>query len=162
MKQSNNITKIYYATDSSVRYSKKDRDNTAFIYVRISREDELEGESNSIQNQIKLLTQMAKDYGYTVLVIFMDDGITGVISKRPGFQDMLSKLEEGCASVLFVKDLSRLYRNRTEADRLVDDFLPEHEVRLVSVGDSIDTAEGDDEFIFLRNWAKDTCCLCRV
>lgn len=154
MKQSNIKANIYYGTDSAVRYSKKDRDKTAFIYVRISREDELDGESNSIQNQIKLLTQMAKDYGYTVLIIFMDDGITGVISKRPGFQDMLSKLEQGYASALFVKDLSRLYRNRTEADRLVDDFLPEHEVRLVSVGDSIDTAEGDDEFIFLRNWAN--------
>ncbi len=127
----------------------------AVIYVRISREDKLDGESNSIQNQIKLLTQLAKEYGYTVLVIFMDDGITGVVSKRPGFQDMLVKLEQGYAAALFVKDLSRLYRNRTEADKLIDDFLPEHEIRLVSVGDSIDTEMGDDEFIFLRNWANE-------
>ncbi len=155
MKQSNTKAKVYYATDTAVRYSKKDRAKIAFIYVRISREDESEAESYSIQNQIKLLTQLAQEYGYAVLVIFMDDGITGVTTKRPGFQCMLEKLEQGYAAALFVKDLSRLYRNRTEADKLIDDFLPEHEVRLVSVGDSIDTAEGDDEFIFLRNWANE-------
>lgn len=155
MKQPNSKAKIYYATDLQLRLSKKDRAKTAFIYVRISREDELDGESNSIQNQIKLLTQLAKEYRYTVLIIFMDDGITGVVAKRPGFQDMLAKLEQGYAAALFVKDLSRLYRNRTEADKLIDDFLPEHEIRLVSVGDSIDTEMGDDEFIFLRNWANE-------
>jgi site-specific DNA recombinase len=159
VKQSNSKeqtkAKIYQATDLEIRYSKKNRDKTAFIYVRISREDDLETDSYSIQNQTKLLTHLAQEYGYTVLIVFMDDGITGVISNRPGFQDMLAKLEHGYASVLFVKDLSRLYRNRTEADKLIDDFLPEHEVRLVSVGDSIDTAAGDDEFIFLRNWANE-------
>jgi site-specific DNA recombinase len=155
VKQSNSKVKVYQATDLEIQYSKKDRDKTAFIYVRISREDDLETDSYSIQNQVKLLTHLAQEYGYTVLIVFMDDGITGVISNRPGFQDMLAKLEQGYASALFVKDLSRLYRNRTEADKLIDDFLPEHEVRLVSVGDSIDTAEGDDEFIFLRNWANE-------
>lgn len=155
MKQSNIKSKVYYAADFELRCSKKNQDKTAFIYVRISREDDLETESYSVQNQIKLLSQLAGEYGYSVVVIFMDDGITGVISKRPGFQDMLAKLEDGYASALFVKDLSRLYRNRTEADKLIDDFLPEHEIRLVSVGDSIDTAEGDDEFIFLRNWANE-------
>ena len=57
---------------------------------------------------------------------------------------------------MFTKDLSRLYRNRTEADKLTDDFLPEQEIRLVSVGDSIDTVKGDNEFIFLRQSAKRT------
>ena len=146
---------IRYATDAATLFSKKDRNNTAFIYVRISREDEKDGDSYSIQNQTELLVQTATAYGYTILVIFMDDGITGVSTKRPGFLDMLSKLERGYAAALFVKDLSRLYRNRTEADRLVDDFLPEHEIRLVSVGDGIDSAEGSDEFIFLRNWANE-------
>jgi DNA invertase Pin-like site-specific DNA recombinase len=97
VKQPSNKAKIYYATDTGLRYGKKDRAKTAFIYVRISREDELEGESNSIQNQIKLLTQLVREYGYTVLIIFMDDGITGVVAKRPGLQDMLAKLEQGYA-----------------------------------------------------------------
>ena len=91
MKQSNSKakTKIYHGTDTGIRYSKKDRAKIAFIYVRISRDDDLEAENYSIQNQIKLLTQLAQEYGYTILVIFMGVGITGVISKRPGFQDML-------------------------------------------------------------------------
>jgi Site-specific recombinases, DNA invertase Pin homologs len=113
----------------------------------ISREDDLESESNSIQNQIILLTQLAQDYGYTT--------ISPVSQQNAPAQDMLSKLEQQYAAALFVKDLSRLFRNRTEADKLVDDFLLEHEVRLVSVGDSIDSSEGDDEFIFLRNWANE-------
>ena len=75
MKQSNSKAKIYYATDTQLRFSKKDRDKTAFIYVRISREDDLEAESYSIQNQIKLLTQLAKEYGYSVVVVFMDDAV---------------------------------------------------------------------------------------
>ena len=156
MKQLNSKkAKVYYATDPKLRLGKKDRDKTAFVYVRISREDDLGAESNSIQNQIQLLKQLAQEYGYTIVVIFLDDGITGVTAKRPGFQDMLSKLERQYAAALFVKDLSRLYRNRTEANKLVDDFLPENEVRLVSVGDSIDSSVGDDELIFLRNWANE-------
>jgi len=68
---------------------------------------------------------------------------------------MLKELEQGRASALFVKDLSRLYRNRTEADKFIEEFLPEHDIRLVSVGDGIDTAISEDEFIFLRNWANE-------
>lgn len=134
---------------------KYNREQTAFLYVRLSKDDKSKGDSYSIQNQKKLLTQIAKEKGYTNLVTFLDDGITGVTTKRPGFQEMLTKLEQGYASALFVKDLSRLYRNRTEADKLVDDFLPEHEIRLVSVGDGVDTGLGEDEFIFLRNWANE-------
>ena len=140
MKQSNN------------RLSKE---NTAFGYGRISREDGLAGDSYSIQTQKKLLSQYAKEKGYSNFKFFYDDGITGVSTNRPEFQKMLAQLEQGKASALFIKDLSRLYRNRTEADRLVEDFFPEHGVRLVSVGDGIDTAMGDDEFIFLRNWANE-------
>jgi hypothetical protein len=135
--------------------SKKSKEKTAFLYVRISRDDKLEGDSYSIQNQKKLLTQIAKEKGYTNLKTFCDDGITGVLSDRKEFQSMLTELEQGKASALFIKDLSRLYRNRTEADRLVEEFFPEHGIRLVSVGDGIDTEMGEDEFIFLRNWANE-------
>jgi DNA invertase Pin-like site-specific DNA recombinase len=134
---------------------KKNRENTAAIYVRLSREDGVDGDSNSIQTQKKLLTAAAKKMGYTNLLTYCDDGITGVATNRKDFQKMLADLEKGKASALFIKDLSRLYRNRTEADRLVEDFFPEHQIRLVSIGDGIDTAEGDDEFIFLRNWANE-------
>ena len=86
--------------------NRKTRDVTAFLYERLSRDDNLEGESYSIQNQKKLLTKIAKEKGYTNLIHFMDDGISGVTMERPGFQDMIRQPEEGRAAAVFVKDLS--------------------------------------------------------
>ena len=136
MKQSNN---------------KKSRDATAFLYERLSRDDNLEGESYSIGNQKKLLTKVAKEKGYTNLVHFMDDGISGVTMDRPGFVDMIRQLEEGRAAAVFVKDLSRLGRNYIEVGRLTEEFFPEHDIRLVAVSDNIDTSEGENELAPIRN-----------
>ena len=136
MKQSNN---------------KKSRDATAFLYERLSRDDNLEGESYSIGNQKKLLTKVAKEKGYTNLVHFMDDGISGVTMDRPGFVDMIRQLEEGRATAVFIKDLSRLGRNYIEVGRLTEEFFPEHDIRLVAVSDNIDTAEGENELAPIRN-----------
>ena len=131
--------------------NKKTRDVTAFIYPRLSRDDNLEGESYSISNQKKLLTKMAKDMGYTNIVTFVDDGVSGVTMDRPGFNEMMRQLEEGKASALFVKDLSRLGRNYIEVGRLMEEFFPEHDIRLVAVSDNIDTAEGENELAPIRN-----------
>ena len=136
MKQSNN---------------KKSRDVTAFLYERLSRDDNLEGESYSIGNQKKLLAKVAKEKGYTNLVHFLDDGISGVTMDRPGFAEMIRQLEQGKASAVFVKDLSRLGRNYIEVGRLTEEFFPEHDIRLVAVSDNIDTAEGDNELAPIRN-----------
>ena len=124
---------------------------TAFLYERLSRDDNLEGESYSIGNQKKLLTKVAKEKGYTNLVHFMDDGISGVTMDRPGFVDMIRQLEEGRAAAVFVKDLSRLGRNYIEVGRLTEEFFPEHDIRLVAVSDNIDTAEGENELAPIRN-----------
>ena len=131
--------------------NRKSRDVTAFLYERLSRDDNLEGESYSIQNQKKLLTKIAKEKGYTNLIHFMDDGISGVTMERPGFQDMIRQLEEGRAAAVFVKDLSRLGRNYIEVGRLTEEFFPEYDVRLVAVSDNIDTAEGENELAPIRN-----------
>lgn len=136
MKQSNN---------------RKTKDVTAFLYERLSRDDNLEGESYSIGNQKKLLTKVAKEKGYTNLVHFLDDGISGVTMDRPGFQDMIHQLEQGKASAVFVKDLSRLGRNYIEVGRLTEEFFPEHDIRLVAVSDNIDTNEGENELAPIRN-----------
>lgn len=136
MKQSNN---------------KKSRDVTAFLYERLSRDDNLEGESYSIGNQKKLLTKVAKEKGYTNLVHFLDDGISGVTMDRPGFVEMIQQLEQGKAAAAFVKDLSRLGRNYIEVGRLTEEFFPERDIRLVAVSDNIDTAEGDNELAPIRN-----------
>ena len=136
MKQSNN---------------KKSRDVTAFLYERLSRDDNLEGESYSIGNQKKLLAKVAKEKGYTNLVHFLDDGISGVTMNRPGFVEMICQLEQGKAAAVFVKDLSRLGRNYIEVGRLTEEFFPDHDIRLVAVSDNIDTAEGENELAPIRN-----------
>ena len=129
----------------------KTRETTAFLYERLSRDDNLEGDSYSIQNQKKLLTKVAREKGYTNLIHFFDDGISGVTMDRPGFKDMIAQLELGKASAVFVKDLSRLGRNYIEVGRLTEEFFPEHDIRLVSVSDGIDTDEGENELAPIRN-----------
>ena len=80
------------------------KDTTAFIYVRLSRDDELEGESYSIGTQRKLLTKVAKDKGYTKIVEFCDDGVSGVTMNRPEFNKMIEQIRIGKGSAVFVKD----------------------------------------------------------
>ena len=106
---------------------------------------------NSIGNQKKLLTKVAKEKGYTNLVHFLDDGISGVTMDRPGFVEMIQQLEQGRAAAVFVKDRSRLGRNYIEVGRLTEEFFPEHDIRLVAVSDNIDTAEGENELAPIRN-----------
>lgn len=131
--------------------SRKSREATAFLYERLSRDDNLDGDSYSIQNQKKLLTKVAKEKGYTNLVHFYDDGISGVTMDRPGFVSMLQEIEKGKAAAVFVKDLSRLGRNYIEVGRLTEEFFPEHDIRLVAVSDGIDTDEGENELAPIKN-----------
>ncbi len=131
--------------------SKKTRESTAFLYERISRDDNVDGDSYSVTNQKKLLIKVAKEMGYANLVHFFDDGISGVTMNRPGFQEMIAELEAGHAAAVFVKDLSRLGRNYIEVGRLTEEFFPDHDIRLVSVSDGIDTDEGENELAPIRN-----------
>ena len=131
---------------------KKDRSNgITALYERLSRDDDNAGESNSIVHQKKLLAKVAKEKGYTNLVHFLDDGISGVTMDRPGFVEMIRQLEQGKAAAVFVKDLSRLGRNYIEVGRLTEEFFPDHDIRLVAVSDNIDTAEGENELAPIRN-----------
>ena len=140
--------------------SKKHELGTAALYCRLSRDDNMDSESNSIQNQWKILQKAAKDKGYTDTVFFVDDGITGTTMKRPGFQKMLTAIEAGYISAVFVKDLSRLGRNYIEVGKLTEEFFPLHDIRLVAVSDGVDSDEGEDDFTPFKNimneyYAKD-------
>ena len=120
----------------------------------------MDSESNSIQNQRKILQKAAKDKGYTDTIFFVDDGITGTTMKRPGFQKMLTAIEAGYISAVFVKDLSRLGRNYIEVGKLTEEFFPLHDIRLVAVSDGVDSDEGEDDFTPFKNimneyYAKD-------
>ena len=140
--------------------SKKHELGTAALYCRLSRDDNMDSESNSIQNQRKILQKAAKDKGYIDTVFFVDDGITGTTMKRPGFQKMLTAIEAGYISAVFVKDLSRLGRNYIEVGKLTEEFFPLHDIRLVAVSDGVDSDEGEDDFTPFKNimneyYAKD-------
>ena len=140
--------------------SKKHELGTAALYCRLSCDDNMDSESNSIQNQRKILQKAAKDKGYTDTVFFVDDGITGTTMKRPGFQKMLTAIEAGYISAVFVKDLSRLGRNYIEVGKLTEEFFPLHDIRLVAVSDGVDSDEGEDDFTPFKNimneyYAKD-------
>ena len=140
--------------------SKNHELGTAALYCRLSRDDNMDSESNSIQNQRKILQKAAKDRGYTDTVFFVDDGITGTTMKRPGFQKMLTAIEAGYISAVFVKDLSRLGRNYIEVGKLTEEFFPLHDIRLVAVSDGVDSDEGEDDFTPFKNimneyYAKD-------
>ena len=140
--------------------SKKHELGTAALCCRLSRDDNMDSESNSIQNQRKILQKAAKDKGYTDTVFFVDDGITGTTMKRPGFQKMLTAIEAGYILAVFVKDLSRLGRNYIEVGKLTEEFFPLHDIRLVAVSNGVDSDEGEDDFTPFKNimneyYAKD-------
>ena len=140
--------------------SKKHELGTAALCCRLSRDDNMDSESNSIQNQRKILQKAAKDKGYTDTVFFVDDGITGTTMKRPGFQKMLTAIEAGYILAVFVKDLSRLGRNYIEVGKLTEEFFPLHDIGLVAVSNGVDSDEGEDDFTPFKNimneyYAKD-------
>lgn len=140
--------------------SKNPTMGTAALYCRLSRDDNMDTESNSISNQKKILQKAAKEKGYTDTLFFVDDGITGTTMKRKDFQKMLAAIEAGYISAVFVKDLSRLGRNYIEVGKLTEEFFPQHDVRLVAVADGVDSDEGENEFTPFRNimnewYAKD-------
>ena len=110
--------------------------------------------------QKKILQKAAKDKEYSDTIFFVDDGITGTTMKRPGFQKMITAIEAGYISAVFVKDLSRLGRNYIEVGKLTEEFFPLHDVRLVAVSDGVDSDEGEDDFTPFKNimneyYAKD-------
>jgi len=132
------------------------------LYVRLSRDDENEGDSNSIAHQIEILTKYARDHGITNYKIYKDDGYSGTSFKRPGFQEMLADIEAGKVSMVVVKDMSRFGRNYLEVGLYTEIRFPEMGVRFIAVNDGVDSEDqmGND-FTPFRNiinewYAKDT------
>lgn len=135
---------------------KKHSINTAALYCRLSHDDNMDNESNSITNQKALLKKVAKEKGYADTLFFVDDGITGTTLDRPGFNEMIKAIEAGYISAVFVKDLSRLGRDYLKVGYYTEEFFPEHDVRLVAVSDGVDSEDGDNEFTPFRNIMKNT------
>ena len=120
------------------------------LYLRISREDSSRDESYSITNQNKLLTYMAKQLNLTNLRTYIDDGVSGTKLDREQFMEMCKDIENGLVGVVMVKDLSRLSRDKSQANDLVEQFFPLHDIRFISVSDGTDSNDGEDEFLGFR------------
>ena len=104
------------------------------LYERLSRDDELNGESNSISNQKKLLEQYAKEHGFTNLVHFTDDGISGTRFDRPGFLAMMKEVESGKVGTILIKDMSRMGRDYLKVGQYME-LLRQKNVRLIAVNE---------------------------
>ena len=130
------------------------------LYCRLSRDDEFSGDSVSIQTQKTMLTQYAKEQGFSNCEFFVDDGYSGTNYNRPDFQRMLGLVEDGRVAVICVKDLSRLGRDYLQTGYYTEVIFPEHDTRFIAINDNVDTAKGDNEFAPFKNiinewYAKD-------
>lgn len=121
------------------------------LYVRLSRDDELEGESNSISNQKVLLTDYARRHKFKNVRIFVDDGVSGVTMNRGGFREMMALVEAGKVTTVIVKDMSRLGRNYLEVGQLTETIFPTYNVHFIAVNDGVDSERGEDDFTPFRN-----------
>jgi len=120
------------------------------LYLRISREDNSQDESYSIVNQKKLLQDVAKKMNLTNIKFYIDDGVSGTKLDRKNFMIMCEDIEKGLVGVVMVKDLSRLSRDQSQANDLVERFFPKHDIRFISVSEGIDSDNGEDEFLGFR------------
>ena len=121
------------------------------LYPRLSKDDELQGESNSISNQKRILEAYAKQNGFTNLRWYTDDGYSGANFQRPGFQAMLADIEAGKVGTVIVKDMSRLGRNYLQVGMYTEMIFPQKGVRFIAINDGVDSAQGENDFAPLRN-----------
>jgi DNA invertase Pin-like site-specific DNA recombinase len=143
---------------SGIMAKKKDR--YPALYERLSHDDELQGESNSISNQKRILEDYAAQHGLSDFIHFTDDGISGTRFDRPGFQSLMDEVEADKISVVIIKDMSRFGRDYLQVGTYME-LLRKHGTRLIALNDGVDTLKGDDEFTPFRNimnewYARDT------
>ena len=138
----------------------KQQDKITALYCRLSRDDEYNGDSMSIQNQKPLLSQYAKDNGFINMEFFVDDGYSGTNFDRPDFQRMIGLIEDGRIGTVIVKDLSRLGREYLKTGYYTEIYFPQKDVRFIAVNDNVDSELGDNDFAPFKNiinewYAKD-------
>ena len=130
-------------------------DETA-LYTRLSRDDELTGESNSIKNQRELLLQYAKSKGYANVQVYVDDGYSGTNFNRPDFKRMMERVEAGLIKRVIVKDMSRFGRNYLQVGFYTEMMFPKKNVRFIAVNNGVDSANPADNdftpFLNIMNW----------
>ena len=136
-------------------------DNITALYARLSQEDALDGESNSIANQRKILLKYATDNGFPNPTFFIDDGVSGVTFDRPGWNEMIRLAEAGKVQTVIVKDMSRMGRDYLKVGYYTESFFAERDIRYIAINDGVDSDKGDNDFTPFRNlfndfYARDT------
>ena len=136
-------------------------DNITALYARLSQEDALDGESNSIANQKKILLKYATDNGFPNPTFFIDDGVSGVTFDRPSWNEMIGLAEAGKVKTIIVKDMSRMGRDYLKVGYYTESFFAERDIRYIAINDGVDSDKGDNEFTPFRNlfndfYARDT------
>ena len=113
------------------------------IYLRLSKDDERQGESLSIENQRRVLTNYVSEQGWSIYDEYVDDGISGVSFDRPGVQRMLEDAKSGRINLIICKDMSRFGRNYIQVGQYVDYLFPMYNIRFIALTDNIDTLNSD-------------------
>lgn len=125
------------------------------LYCRLSQEDELQGESNSIRNQKALLEKYALDNGFHNCRFYIDDGYSGVDFNRPDFNRMIDDMNNGLIGTIITKDLSRLGRDYLKTGTYLEIIFPQNNVRYIAINDGVDSETDSNEFIGIRNYFND-------
>ncbi len=136
-------------------------DNITALYARLSQEDALDGESNSIANQKKILLKYATENHFSNPTFFIDDGVFGVTFDRPGWNEMIRLAEAGKVQTVIVKDMSRMGRDYLKVGYYTESFFAERDIRYIAINDGVDSDKGDNDFTPFRNlfndfYARDT------
>ena len=126
-------------------------DNITALYARLSQEDALDGESNSIANQKKILLKYATDNGFPNPTFFIDDGVSGITFDRPGWNEMIRLAEAGKVRTVIVKDMSRMGRDYLKVGYYTESFFAERDIRYIAINDGVDIDKGDNDFTPFSN-----------
>ena len=121
------------------------------LYCRLSKDDMLQGDSESIKTQKAMLTQYAKEHGFLIVEVYVDDGWSGLNFQRPDFNRMLDDIEAGKIDVVITKDLSRLGRDHLKVGHFTEIYFPMKNVRYIAVNDGVDTANKNNDIAALKN-----------
>ena len=136
-------------------------DKITALYCRLSQDDMLQGESNSITNQTNILLKYAEDNGFKNTQFYVDDGFSGTTFDRPDFTRMIADMENGKIGIIITKDLSRLGRDYLKTGQYIEMIFPDYDVRYIAINDSVDTTKSENELMAFKNifndwYARDT------
>ena len=130
-------------------------DKITALYFRLSQDDMLQGESNSITNQKAILKKFAEDNGFSNPVFYVDDGVSGTTFERDGFKSMMADVEAGKVGIVITKDLSRLGRDYLKTGELIEMVFPDYDVRYIAINDGVDTFKSENELMAFKNIFND-------